>query len=76
MPMEPLPELTPEERLAEIAALLCKGFDRRKNRHRASPIGLEVPGETSLSVARGAEVTWAPTTPRTCGTSRRSTRSR
>lgn len=64
MPTEPRPKLTSEERFAEIAALLRKGFDRcpRSRRRDAtsngrdssesSADGLEVPAETRLSGSR------------------------
>lgn len=64
MPTEPSRELTSEERFAEIAALLRKGFDRCPRPFRrdaisneldsreSSPAGLELSGETRLSGSR------------------------
>ena len=64
MSIDPLPEMTPEQRFQEIAALLKKGFERCKPslRPEATPPkqissesatdGLEIPAETRLSGSR------------------------
>lgn len=64
MPKTPLVELTPEQRFQQIAAILAKGVIRCKQQLRAiaagstnissepSPRGLEVSGNTRLSVSR------------------------
>jgi hypothetical protein len=64
MPKPLLAELTPDQRLKQIAAILAKGIIRCKRHLRAvasapeqvstesSPRGLEVPGKTRLSVSR------------------------
>lgn len=64
MPSEPCRELTPEERFAEIASLLRKGFDRcprpqlrdaisnDRDSSESSADGLEVPAEMRLIGSR------------------------
>jgi len=65
MPKTPLTDLTPDQRFKQIAAILAKGVIRCKWHLRAlasapeqvssesSPRGLEVSGQTRLSVSRG-----------------------
>ena len=64
MPNSPPTELTPEQRFKQVAAILAKGVVRYQRSVRcsesrpdeespeSSPGGLEVPGETRLSVSR------------------------
>jgi len=65
MPKSPFPDLTPDQRFKQIAAILAKGVIRlhqrklRDNRAdfsqespKSSTAGLEVPGKTRLSVSR------------------------
>lgn len=61
---KPLPELTPEERLQQVAAILAQGVIRHQRLARrsecppekdfseSSPGGLEVSGDPRLSVSR------------------------
>ena len=65
MPNSSVDELTPEQRFKQVAAILAKGVIRCQRHLRAaasasenvssefSPGGLEVPGQTRLSVSRG-----------------------
>jgi len=64
MPKTPAPDLTPDQRLSQIATIFAQAVIRNQRRGRCgSPIaakklplsgpgGLEVPGETRLSVSR------------------------
>jgi hypothetical protein len=64
VPKTPIDELTPEQRLQQIAAILAKGVIRCQRRLRdaasapkqvsseSSPRGLEIPGKTRLSMSR------------------------
>ena len=64
MPKSPPTELTPDQRFKQVAAILAKGVVRYQRlvlrnesqsdeeTPESSPGGLEVPGETRLSVSR------------------------
>jgi len=64
MPKLPVTDLTPDQRFKQIAAILAKGVVRHQrsvrrgesrsgdNSSETSPVGLEVPGKTRLSVSR------------------------
>jgi len=64
MPKSPFPDLTPDQRFKQVAAILAKGVLRHQRNVRRGEIlsgakspetslaGLEVPGETRLSVSR------------------------
>lgn len=64
---DPLLDLTPEQRREQVAAILARGLLRTLHQARShadsapktlefSASGLEVPGETRLSVSRVSEV--------------------